>query len=344
MERPRTRFVEIAVPYLTAKAQTTVLDANHHALLLRNIYLSHDTPSSGDDRSRNTILPMQFIGSEYEAQLQHANFLPVPPVVQFVEDKHEAKQQTPTSQQPSRWDPGLQAPQNVTQSQQQRVNSQLVLPQAPHSQPHDNVTLVQQPQVTQYAPPPQASYLQLPGDGTLDHPMQLSNSPQPCMTHMEFLRTPASSISQQSLDTTQPQTQKYPIGTELGISSDSPQSNILSAENPSTVIGSMRQQNIGVSQPQHKEDPLPALLGYSQGSPPEDYTRDFIATFFDSNNNDPFPDMDSQEEDIGIDLMDMGNYYEDYNSASLDNTSNDPVPDMDNQEESNGTGLMDTWN
>ncbi|KAF5574930.1 uncharacterized protein FSUBG_13990 [Fusarium subglutinans] len=316
MERPRTRYLEIAVPYLTAKAQNTVLNANYHAFLLRNIYLSHNTPSSGDNRSRTskpyvsepapTLPPRHFIGSAYEAQRQHANFVPVPPTVRFVEGNHQAIQQNPISQQPPRRDSNLQAPQNETQSPKQRVKPQQALPQAPHSQPPYNGTLAQQQQVTQYAPPPQAPYPQLPGDGTLRHPMQLNHSPQPCMTPMEFLSTPASSISQQRFDTSQPQPQRYPTETRFGIFSDPPQSNITSAENPSTVIGSMGQQNIGVSKPQHEGNPSLDLLDRSQFSPIGGYYQNNNSVSVASNSNDRFPDIDNQEGDKGTDLMDTG--------------------------------------
>ncbi|KAF4494799.1 hypothetical protein FAGAP_9074 [Fusarium agapanthi] len=340
MERPRTRFLETAVSYLTAKAQIAVLNADYQALVLRNIYVSDDTPSRGDNGSRTSqpyvsgtaliLSPnIQFGSSEYQGRQHQA-----PRAPPF--NEYQGQQQYVNSQQWQqlpRQDPGLQALQNVTQSQQQRVKPQHAFPQAPHSQPPDNGTLAQQQQVTQHAPPPQAPHLQLaqnshqsqdlqqsqqsraeptPNDSTQtssyqqppssSSPQVLCDSPQPNMTPAEALITPPSSIGQQNLDNTQPQPQENPTRNELGIFLDSLRPNTISADNPSTT-GSMGQQNLGVSQPQYEQDsiqldfsqqlPIDWLLGHPEYNP--------------NNINDPFPDMDIQEDDPDVDMEEEGN-------------------------------------
>ncbi|KAF5245049.1 hypothetical protein FANTH_7519 [Fusarium anthophilum] len=280
---------------------------------------------------------MQLGSGEYQGRQHQA-----PRAPSFNED--QGQQQHVNFQQLPRQDPGLQAPHNANQSQQQQLNYQLALPQAPILRGPSNQTHTELQHVTQHAPPPQAPYPQLPSDETLDYSMQLSNLPQFFMTPTEFLSTAASSISQQRLDTTQPQPQRYPTETGFSIFSDPPQSNIISPENPSTVIGSMGQQNIGDPQPRHDEHPLLDSLDPSQLSSVENFFEDYATSYFDENNNDTFSDMDNQEEVNGTDLIDMGNYYQDYNSDSLDSTSNDPSPDTDIQEEDNGTDPMDTVN
>ncbi|KAF5562989.1 hypothetical protein FPHYL_5414 [Fusarium phyllophilum] len=252
MGRPRTHLVEVAVSYLTAKAQATPHPTGFLALPIDAIYAidmssgEYGLETSQQDASRFSPTVhhpqnMQLSYSGYQPQQQQINFQQLP-------------------------GPSLHAPQNETQSQQQRVSPQQALQQAPHSHLPAFGTAFgtpdqhwQQHQGTQHVPQPQASYLQPPWS----YSQQLfSDLPQPDTTAVDISSMPAGSINQQSLDTPNPQPQGYSTWNELDISSDSHLSYIISAENPGTVTGSMGQQNIGVSQPTHENYPKEEWLSW----------------------------------------------------------------------------------
>ncbi|KAK2484065.1 hypothetical protein H9L39_05857 [Fusarium oxysporum f. sp. albedinis] len=126
------------------------------------------------------------------------------------------------------------------------------------------------------------------------------------MTPAEDPSTPASSIRQQSLDTTQPQPQEHPTRNEFSISLDSPRPNIISAENASTRTRSIGQQNPGVSEPQREEHSTTDWLDFSQYLP---LTRvldhpDYNLASRAENSNEPSLDMNNEGEDNGIHLKD----------------------------------------
>ncbi|KAH7211591.1 hypothetical protein DER44DRAFT_807556 [Fusarium oxysporum] len=231
---PRTQYVEIAVPYLTAKARTTPLDTGYQTLILDTIYATYNSMSSDEDGTQTSqqytakpwpiIPPNPHLQFPYNAQWQY-----------LVSPQQALPQSSP-----------LQAAQSNHQSQD------LQQPQQSHAEPTPN----DYTQTSSYQQPPYSSSPQL-----------LCDSSQPDMTPAEDPSTPASSIRQQSLDTTQPQPQEHLRRNEFGISLDSPRPNITSAENPSTRTRSIGQQNPGASQPQHEEHSTTDWLDFSHYSP-----------------------------------------------------------------------------
>lgn len=228
LERPRTHLVEIAVPYLIAKAETDVLREDYQGLVLRNIYVSYNTPSSGNNRSRNSppyvsrparIQPpnTQVGSSQYQGGQRQSPRPPAPKPLS-APSKYQAQLQHVNSQQLPRQGPSLQSLQNETQSQQQHVQPQQALPRAPPS----HIAAFGKQHVTQHAPQPQAPHPRLPGDGTLGHPIHRNDPPLPRKTPIESHGTTASSIGRQSLDFSQPQVQEYSPRNEIDIFSDPP--------------------------------------------------------------------------------------------------------------------------
>ncbi|KAF5558261.1 hypothetical protein FNAPI_5132 [Fusarium napiforme] len=236
-EKAWTHFVEIAVPYLTAKARIAPLNTGSLDLVLDSIYRIHYSTKNDGDRPPTSQLNIagpaptvpygtQSGSSLYQDGVQVAQYQPVPRV------------RNANSQQLPRQDSNLQATQNEARSGKKRKKSQQALPQAAHSQLNGNGTLTHQEQVNQYAPQPQASHLQL---------AQTSH-----VTTVDVSGMQGSSINQHSLDI--PQSQGYSTSNGFDISPNWLQSNIIPAENPSEVTGSMAPQSIGVSQPQHLDE------------------------------------------------------------------------------------------
>ncbi|KAM0078768.1 hypothetical protein ACKRZS_009501 [Fusarium odoratissimum] len=199
--------------------------------------------------------------------------IPPNPHLQFPYNGTQAQGQHVNPQQALLQAPRIQLPYNGTQAQwQYLVSPQQALPQSSPLQAaqsnHQSQDL-QQPQQSHAEPTPNdytqtSSYQQPPYSSS---PQLLCDSSQPDMTPAEDPSTPASSIRQQSLDTTQPQPQEHLRRNEFGISLDSPRPNITSAENPSTRTRSIGQQNPGASQPQHEEHSTTDWLDFSQYSP-----------------------------------------------------------------------------
>ncbi|KAH7226818.1 hypothetical protein BKA60DRAFT_659540 [Fusarium oxysporum] len=276
---PRTQFVEIAVPYLTAKARTTPLDTGYQTLILDTIYATYNSMSNDASQEGGAQPSQQYTAKPW-------------PII------------SPN--------PYLQFPYNGTQAQwQYLVSPQQALPQSSHlqvAQSNHQSQDLQQPQQSHAEPTPNnytqtSSYQQPPYSSS---PQLLCDSSQPDMTPAEDPSTPASSIRQQSLDTTQPQPQEHPTRNEFGISLDSPRPNIISAENPSTRTKSIGQQSPGVSQPQHEEHSTTDWLDFSQYSP---LTRvldhpDYNPASHAENSNEKSLDMNNEGEDNGIDLTD----------------------------------------
>ncbi|KAG5746612.1 hypothetical protein H9Q72_011997 [Fusarium xylarioides] len=245
MERPRTHLVEVAVSYLTAKAQATPHPTGFLALPIDAIYAID--MSSGEYGLETS----QQDASRFSPTVHH------PQNMQFSYSGYQPQQQQINFQQLPRQGPSLHAPQNETQSQQQCVGPQ----QAPQQAPHSHLLAFgtpdqhwqQQHLGTQHVPQPQASYLQPPWSYGQQ---QFSDLPQPDMTSMDNSSMPARSINHQSLDTPNPQPQGYSTWNGLDISSDSPWPNTISGDGPSTQIRSLGQQNLDIAQPQHEQNPM----------------------------------------------------------------------------------------
>ncbi|KAF5710527.1 hypothetical protein FMUND_9450 [Fusarium mundagurra] len=181
-ETPRTHLVEIAVPYLTAKAQATRHPTGYWTLPYDTIYAT--AMSSGEYGLETS----QQAASSSSSTVHH------PPNMQLPYSGYQAQQQQMNFQQLPRQSPSLYAPQNDTQSQQQRVNPQQALQQAPHSHLPAFGTPNPQPQ----------------GSSTMNGFSISHDSPWPDTMSGDSPNTQLRSLGQQNLDIAQPQQEEDP--------------------------------------------------------------------------------------------------------------------------------------
>ncbi|KAF5678863.1 hypothetical protein FDENT_8858 [Fusarium denticulatum] len=324
MERPRTRFVEIAVPYLTAKARIAPLNVGSQDLVLDTIYRTHYSTSNDLNVARpapTVPCDTQFVSSFYQDGVQVAKHQPVLvfPDQRFVDSKYVAKLRNANSQQLPRLDSSLQATQNEAQSHRQRKRRRQALPEAPHPQLDDNGTLAHQQQVTQYASPLQAPNLQ-PAQTShqsqnLGQPQQSRADPTPNnWTQSSFYQQPPCNASLRQLYNSS--------GPSITRSS---QFRITPVDASGMPVSSIRHQDL--------DTPNPQPQGYS--------TRNEFGIFSNSSQSNIVPAEDTSivtgsmgqqnmdvsqpqhEEDSLDDVLDLSqsmpseDHYNSYNSGSL---------------------------
>ncbi|KAH7178740.1 hypothetical protein DER46DRAFT_570359 [Fusarium sp. MPI-SDFR-AT-0072] len=227
---PRAQLVEIAVPYLTAKARTTPLDTGYQTLILDTIYAtyysmrndaSQEDGAQPSQHSLITELKLSGNASPVSSKLYCR-----PLVNSFLIMK-------------------LKLSDNTSQSHD------LQQPQQSHAEPTPN----NYTQTSSYQQPPYSSSPQL-----------LCDSSQPDMTPAEDPSTPASSIKQQSLDTTQPQHEEHSTTDWLDFLQYSPLTRVLDHPDYNPASHSENSNEPSLAMDNEGEDNVTDLTDWMKGS------------------------------------------------------------------------------